>query len=336
MAVADCALPQMDTAAAPIVEISGLRVRYGTHLALDGLDARLTGPAVGLLGPNGAGKSTLIATLLGFLRPAAGSASLLGHPAGHAPADLRRLIGYMPENDAFIGNMSAVALTRMMAELSGLPPAAALERAHESLFYVGLGEARYRPLNSYSQGMRQMAKLAQAIVHGPQLLILDEPTNSLDPEGRERMLRLIRQMRDEAGMRILLCSHLLRDVEQTCNEVLILKHGRAVHQARLDVPTADSRLLELETASDTEAAASAFAAALASLGCDLARHGRRLKTVLPPGIELRDIYQLAARNRIQLRRVQFRRDTLEDIFLRAMADPQPRPQPIGCGNRGCC
>lgn len=316
MAIADSAIPQVSPVASPVIELENLRVRYGQRIALDGLTARLTGRAVGLLGPNGAGKSTLIATLLGFVKPAEGSARLLGQPADRAPADLRRWIGYMPENDAFIGNMSAVALTRMMAELSGLPPETALERAHESLFYVGLGEARYRPLNSYSQGMRQMAKLAQAIVHGPKLLILDEPTNSLDPEGRERMLRLIRQMRDDAGMRIILCSHLLRDVEQTCDEVLILKHGRAVHQARLDAAPPASRLLELETADD----GTAFAATLAALGCEVARRGRRLKTVLPSGLELRDIYQAAAAGNIQLRRVQFRRDTLEDIFLRAMEE----------------
>ncbi|MGH9477059.1 MAG: ABC transporter ATP-binding protein [Terriglobales bacterium] len=298
----------------PVIEITGLQVRYGRRVALDGLNATLTGRAVGLLGPNGAGKSTLIATLLGFVRPAAGSARLLGESADHPRPDLRRRIGYVPENDAFLGSLSAVSQTRMMAELSGLPPAAALERAHESLFYVGLGEARYRPVSSYSQGMKQLAKLAQAIVHGPRLLILDEPTNSLDPEGRERMLRLIRQMRDEAGMRIVLCSHLLRDVEQTCDEVLILKQGRAVHQARLDGDAAASRLLELETAGDN----AVFATALARLGCDVARRGRRLKTVLPAGVELRDVYQLAAQDQVQLRRVQFQRDTLEDIFLRAM------------------
>ncbi|MGH9486836.1 MAG: ATP-binding cassette domain-containing protein [Terriglobales bacterium] len=312
MATAESLISQ----AAPVIEITGLRVRYGRRLALDGLNARLTGRAVGLLGPNGAGKSTLIAALLGFIRPEAGSARLWGESVDHPRPELRRLIGYMPENDAFVGNMSAVALTRLMGELSGLPPAAALERAHECLFYVGLGEARYRALSTFSQGMKQLAKLAQAIVHGPKLLILDEPTNSLDPEGRERMLRLIRQMRDDAGMRIILCSHLLRDVEQTCDEVLILKQGRAVHQAALGADPAPSRLLELET----QGGDGDFAAALARLGCEVARRGRRLKLVLPAGVELRAVYQLAAQGQVQLRRVQFQRDTLEDIFLRAMEE----------------
>src|SRR6202000_2303924 len=136
---------------------------------------------------------------------------------------IRSMVGYMPENDSFIADMSAVSFVRMMGELSGLPSDAALERAHEVLLYGGLGEARYRPLGTYSLGMKQLAKLAQAIVHGPKLLILDEPTNGLDPPARARMIRLIQEMREVGQMNILICSHLLRDVEETCEEVLILK-----------------------------------------------------------------------------------------------------------------
>ena len=135
----------------------------------------------------------------------------------------------MPENDSLIADMTAVSFVRMMGELSGLTEEAALERAHEVLFYVGLGEARYRQLGTYSLGMRQLAKLAQAIVHGPKLLILDEPTNGLDPAARTRMIRLIHDMKDSGEMHLLLCSHLLRDVEETCEDVLILKQGRIVH-----------------------------------------------------------------------------------------------------------
>ncbi len=149
----------------------------------------------------------------------------------------------MPENDAFIASMSAVSYVQLMAELSGLPSEAALERAHEALFYVGLGEARYRKLGTYSLGMRQLAKLAQAIAHGPKLLILDEPTNGLDPPARQRMIRLIREMRESGELHLILCSHLLRDVEETCEEVLILKEGHIVHYAiwkRSGAPTASS------------------------------------------------------------------------------------------------
>ena len=140
----------------------------------------------------------------------------------------------MPENDAFIGEMTAVAFLRQMAELSGLPPKAALEKAHEVLFHVGLGEARYRELRTYSYGMKQMAKLAQAIVHGPELVVLDEPTNGLDPAARRRMLKLVGEMKNEQGMSVLICSHLLRDIEQVCDEAVIMKDGAIVHQCNLE------------------------------------------------------------------------------------------------------
>ena len=165
--------------------------------------------------------------------PSAGSAHIFGSDIRTEAKKIRSLVGYMPENDAFINNMSAVSFIRLMAELSGLPSEMALERAHESLFYVGLGEARYRKLGSYSLGMKQLAKLAQAIAHGPKLLILDEPTNGLDPPARQRMIRLVREMRDSGQMHIVLCSHLLRDVEETCEEVVILKQGRVVHYSNL-------------------------------------------------------------------------------------------------------
>lgn len=305
----------LEPATAAIVAVEGLVVRYGARTVLNDLTFTLEGQAVGLLGPNGAGKSTLINTLLGFVRPAAGRARLLGRNVASDGQAIRRTIGYMPENDAFIADLSAVTFIRMMAELSGLPRAAALERAHETLFYVGLGEARYRKLGTYSQGMKQLAKLAQAIVHGPKLLILDEPTNALDPAGRDRMIALIREIRDQAGIHILLCSHLLRDVEDTCDEVVILKQGQLVHQARLaEEAVANPRFVELEPQNES----AAFEAGLAALGCEVARAGRRLKLILPPGVEVRAIYQLAAREALPLRRLQFRRDTLEDVFLRAM------------------
>ncbi len=213
----------------PVVELENLKVRLGRREILHGITCRLgvsgTGKAVGLLGPNGAGKSTLILTLLGFLRPSAGRARILGLDCRHSMGEARSRIGYMPENDSFIGDMTAVTFLRQMAELSGLPPKAALEKAHEVLFHVGLGEARYRELRTYSLGMKQMAKLAQAIVHGPELVVLDEPTNGLDPAARRRMLKLVAEMKKEQGMNVLVCSHLLRDIEQVCDEAVIMKDG---------------------------------------------------------------------------------------------------------------
>lgn len=296
--------------------MQGLTVQFGKREILHGLTASLGGRAVGLLGPNGAGKSTLINTLLGFYRPSAGSAEVFGHDIRTNPRQIRSLVGYMPENDAFISKMSAVSLVRMMGELSGLPSGVALERAHEALFYVGLAEARYRRVGTYSLGMKQLAKLAQAIVHGPKLLILDEPTNGLDPSARQRMIRMIREMRDSRQVRILLCSHLLRDVEDICDEVLILKGGRIAHYSDLDQERrANRRFVEVEFYGSKNGD---FTKAVEALGCECAVNTNRMKMVLPEGVETRDIFRIAAEQQIRIRRLNFRRDTLEDIFLKAM------------------
>lgn len=302
----------------PVLELDGLGVRFGPRDILKDLRVSLSGRTIGLLGPNGAGKSTLIQTLVGFVRPSAGTARVFGHDIRRGRKSIRPLLGYMPENDSFVANMTAVAFVRMMGELSGLPHDAALERAHEALFYVGLGEARYRLLGTYSLGMKQLAKLAQAIVHGPRLLILDEPTNGLDPPARKRMIRLIQEMRDSGELNLLICSHLLRDVEETCEEVLILKQGRIVHTSHLEAErAANKRFVELETFGPYEG----FAEALAGLGCQCEPAGLgRIKATLPEGFEVREIYRLAASRDLQLRRLNYRRDTLEEIFLKAMAE----------------
>ncbi len=300
----------------PVIELAGLTVRFGQRDILKDLRVSLSGRTIGLLGPNGAGKSTLIQALLGFCPVAAGTATILGHDILRESAQVRTLVGYMPENDAFIAEMTAVDFVGMMGELSGLPREIALERAHEVLFYVGLGEARYRELGTYSLGMKQLAKLAQAIVHGPRLLILDEPTNGLDPPARARMLRLIREMKASGEMHLVLCSHLLRDVEETCEEVLILKQGRIVHHADLALErSANRRFVNVETFGDQ----SGFAAALTGRGCECttALNGR-FKIVLPVGFDFDEIYRLAAERDLQLRHLSYRRDTLEDIFLKAM------------------
>jgi ABC-2 type transport system ATP-binding protein len=299
----------------PVIELEGLGVRFGKRDILKGLTCSLSGRTIGLLGPNGAGKSTLINTLLGFYQPSGGTARIFGYDIRSQIKQIRGIVGYMPENDAFIANMTAVSFIRFMGELSGLPSEAALERAHESLFYVGLGESRYRKVGTYSLGMKQLAKLAQAIVHGPKLIILDEPTNGLDPPARQRMIRMIKEMRQVHDVHIVLCSHLLRDVEEICEEVLILKDGRIVHYSNLEEERrANRRFVEMEPVGDS----AAFAEALEGMGCECALSGNRLKAVLSDGMEIRDIYRLAAEREVQLRRLNYRRDTLEDIFLKAM------------------
>ncbi len=306
----------------PVIELEGLEVRFGNRIILNNLNGSLSGRAIGLLGPNGAGKSTLINTLLGFYKPSRGTARVFGYDIRGAARAVRALTGYMPENDSFLAGMSAVAFVRYMAELSGLPSGAALERAHEALFYVGLGEARYRKLEEYSLGMKQLAKLAQAIAHGPRLLFLDEPTNGLDPPARQRMIRLIRDIRERGNLHLILCSHLLRDVEETCEEVLILKQGNIVHYANLDEERRLNRkFIELET--DVECAP--FAEGLRGLGCECAAAGeRRLKMVAGENVEIRDVYRVAADSGVRIRRLNYKRDSLEDIFLKAMENGHAR------------
>ena len=301
---------------APVIDLNDLSVKFGGRPILQNLRGELRGRAIGLLGPNGAGKTTLIHTLLGFHPPSSGTAHILGRDITTDAKQIRSLIGYMPERDSFIAKMSAVHLVRLMAELSGLPPEAALERSHEALFYVGLGEARYRNLDTYSLGMKQLAKLAQAIVHGPRLIFLDEPTNGLDPPARQRMIKLVREIRDSGKANIVLSSHLLRDVEECCEEILILKDGRLAVYCNLEEERkANRKFLMLETRGDL----GKFVEAVAGLGCEYAVTGdHRVKLILPEKVEVRDLYRVASGQGMQIRKLSYKRDSLEDIFLKAM------------------
>ncbi len=301
-----------------IIELDGLSVNFGQLQALKSLRGSYSARSLGLLGPNGAGKTTLIHTLLGFHQPSAGTARVFGNDILHQDKAARALIGYMPERDSFIAGMSAVRFVRMMAELSGLPPAQALERAHEALFYVGLGESRYRKLEEYSQGMKQRAKLAQALVHGPRLIFLDEPTNGLDPPARERMIQLIKEIRDTGEVHVVLSSHLLGDVEECCEEVLILNRGEIAYHCNLEEERrANRKFLELEARGDVEG----YVEAIRALGVECVPHKkRRIKMVLPPELEIRELYSLAAERRIEIRHLDYKKDSLQDIFLKAMEE----------------
>ncbi len=223
----------------------------------------------------------------------------------------------MPERDAFIAGMTGVRFVRMMAELSGLNRRDALERAHEVFFYVGLGEARYRNIESFSLGMKQLVKLAQAIVHGPKLLFLDEPTNGLDPPARARMLNLIREIRDSGDTNIVIASHLLHDVESCCDEVLVLKKGKIARYCNLEERRSNRKFLLLQVRGDEEG----FVQGLRQLGCEVAiTSRRRMKAVLPNDIEIHHLYALASEVSVQIRHLDYKRDSLEDIFLRAMEE----------------
>jgi len=299
-----------------VITLDNLSVTFGGRPILKSLNGDLRGRAIGLLGPNGAGKTTLIHTLLGFHQPSAGTARILGSDIRGEANQIKSLIGYMPERDSFISKMSCIHFVRFMAELSGLPPGAALERAHEALFFVGLGEARYRNVDTFSLGMKQLAKLAQAIVHGPRLIFLDEPTNGLDPPARSRMIKMIRDIRDSGQANIVLSSHLLRDVEECCEEIVILKDGRLVVYCNLEEERkANKKFLMLETRGDLKS----FVEGIGTLGCECAMTSdHRLKIILQDGTEVRDLYRLAADSQVQIRRLSYKRDSLEDIFLKAM------------------
>jgi ABC-2 type transport system ATP-binding protein len=312
-----------------VIALEDLRVSLGGRPVLKGLTCALGGRCIGLLGPNGAGKSTLINTLLGFHPLAGGAARVFGLNLATDATAIRSATGYMPESDAFIADMTGVAFVRYMAELAGLPARLALERTHEAFLYVGLGEARYRKLGTYSLGMKQMAKLAQAIVHGPRLLLLDEPTNGLDPPGRLRMLKLIREIRDTPGVHLVVSSHLLRDVEECCDEVVILTDGLLSARCNLaEERRRQSKFVELETTGGA-----GFPEAAARLGCEYAQFGNgRLKLVLPERLTIQQLYAAAAAQGVQIRRFSYRRDSLEDIFLRAMDRPGQPAEAVGGGS----
>ncbi|MBI2149152.1 MAG: ABC transporter ATP-binding protein [Acidobacteria bacterium] len=307
------------------LELDQLQVNLGGRPILKDLTGAFAGRCIGLLGPNGAGKTTLLQTLLGFHRPASGTARVCGLDVRANIREIRHQLGYMPETDAYIAGMSAIRLVRLMAELSGLPAKTAMERAHETLFFAGLGEARYRKLGTYSLGMKQMAKLAAAIVHGPRMLILDEPTNGLDPPGRQRMISLIKEIRDAGQTNLILSSHLLRDVEECCDEVMIMKDGRIANYCNLEEQRrANKKFLRLETRGDN----APFLEAVERMGCECAVDGRtrRIKMVLPEAVEIRNLYEIAETHAIQIRRLDYKRDSLQDIFLKAMEDADGRLQ----------
>src|SRR6187397_3691455 len=244
-------MSEHDLTPTQIVTLEGVTVNYGAQVALSDITTSFAPGAVGLLGPNGAGKSTLIKTLLGFVVPAQGRMRVLGLDVAQSPLEIRSRIGYMPENDGHIPGMNAVSFVAYCAELSGLPRVDAMQRAHEVLFYVGLGEARYRNLDTYSTGMTQRIKLAQALVHDPDLQFLDEPTNGMDPKGREEMLALIRDIAHNKGLSLILSSHLLPDVEYTCDYVVVMDKGTVATEGPIaSLKEHSGRVFELRVKGD--------------------------------------------------------------------------------------
>ena len=308
------------TQADPVVALDGVSVVYGAHTALDAVTAAFPQGAIGLLGPNGAGKSTMIKALLGFVVPTQGRMRVLGIDVAQAPLDIRTRVGYMPENDAHIPGMNAVSFVAYCAELSGLPRADAMQRAHEALFYVGLGEARYRNVETYSTGMKQRIKLAQALVHDPDLLLLDEPTNGMDPKGRDEMLALIKDLAQSKGVNVIVSSHLLPDIEFTCHAVVVMDKGRVVAQgpiAGLKEPR--GQVFELRVKDARGPAAFVETLRAEGLECQLAEDA--VMRVFVPGDDgARRLFALASASHVQVRHLRPSVPTLDDVFAQAVGE----------------
>jgi ABC-2 type transport system ATP-binding protein len=311
-----------NAAGEPVASLDAVTVRYGGAPALTDVTATLPAGAVGLLGPNGAGKSTLIKSLLGLVVPDTGAVRVLGLDVAASPLPVRARIGYMPESDAHIPGMNAVSYVAYCGELAGLFRVDAVQRAHEVLFYVGLGEARYRNVETYSTGMKQRIKLAQALVHDPDVLFLDEPTNGMDPAGRREMLGLIRDLTRRVGISVVLSSHLLPDVESVCDAVVVLDRGRIVGHGTIDAlrqPQGSMFELRVKTAAGVDS----FAAALRARGMECHEADAELLRVFVPGEGgAREIFAAAAAEHAQVRHVRPSVPSLEDVFARLVGDVQ--------------
>ena len=307
----------------PAVVLDRVSVIYGKNRALRDVSAVFPPGAVGLLGPNGAGKSTMLKALLGFIPPASGRLEVLGMNVADRPLDVRSRLGYMPETDGHIPGMNAVTFVAYCAQLAGLPKADAMQRAHETLFYVGLGEARYRNVETYSTGMKQRIKLAQALVHDPDLVFLDEPTNGMDPKGREEMLELIRDIAHNKNINLILSSHLLPDVEYTCDHVVVLDKGAVATFGPIEElkgPT--GRVYEVRVKGEL----APFIAALHEAGMECRETDEDIMRVFVPGPlerpggDQQHICAVAGRVQVQVRHLKTSLPTLEDVFARAIGE----------------
>ncbi|MQA29677.1 MAG: ATP-binding cassette domain-containing protein [Luteitalea sp.] len=303
----------------PVVVLEGVTVMYGAQAALEDVSIVFNGGAVGLLGPNGAGKSTMIKALLGLIVPGRGRMRVLGMDVAGSPLDIRGRVGYMPESDAHIPGMNAVTFVAYCGELSGLPHVDAMQRAHEVLFYVGLGEARYRNVETYSTGMKQRIKLAQALVHDPDLLFLDEPTNGMDPKGRDEMLELVRDLAHHKGVNVIVSSHLLPDVEYTCDEVVVMDQGRVAAAGPIQsLKQPRGQVFELRVKTPD---LDLFISHLRAAGLDCHATEDDVMRVFVPGAGgARDLFAIAARERVQVRHLRPSVPTLEDVFTSAVGE----------------
>jgi ABC-2 type transport system ATP-binding protein len=301
----------------PLFELKGVEKRYGELRALKNVDLSVEPGRIGLLGPNGAGTSTLLKTLLGLVPHDYGTVRVFDRDVSREPFQVRARIGYMPEGDSVLPELTALQFTTLAAELCGLPRAEAIARAHQVLHYVGLGEARYRRLGSFSTGMRQRARLAQALVGDPKLLLLDEPTSGLDPRGREEMLALILDIPQRTGASVMLSTHILPDVEKTCDQVIVIAGGEVLYAGELDpLVRPDRNVYEVRCKGDLDALQRTL-----ELGrCVVTRAGSTLEVRVPDGKDGTYVLSLAHEGKHQIRHLAPLVQTLERAFLKTLAD----------------
>ena len=292
-----------------LLEANSLTKRYGATIALDSVDFQVTDGITGLLGPNGAGKSTAIKLSLGLIRPTSGSAEVMGQRPYDSPG-VRERLGYMPEHDCLPPSTTAAEFLSHMAQVSGIPPAQARTRAADILRHAGLEEERYRPIGQYSTGMKQRVKLAQALVHDPVLVFLDEPTAGLDPSGRDEMLQLVRRTGREFGISIILSSHLMGDVESTCDRIVVLEGGRVVEEGAVAGFTTETQVIVVDVYDKREEVATA----LAERGVAVTVEGPFLAVELQSEAQFDDIRDAVAETGARLRRMSARRHQLAEIF----------------------
>jgi ABC-2 type transport system ATP-binding protein len=303
---------------ASVASVAELTVRYGTKTVLDNFSLEIPQGCVGLLGPNGAGKTTLIKTLLGFVAPSSGRGTVLGLDVAREGRAIRQKIGLMPEQDCHIPGMNAVSFVAYAGELAGMPPEQAIRRAHEVLEWCSLGEARYRNVETYSTGMKQRVKLAQALVHGPKLLFLDEPTNGLDPKGRDEMLELVHDVSHGKGLSVIVSSHLLPDIEKTCDYVIVMQRGIVVKSGPIEA------LKETQTVQfDVELRlfSEAFVAAMQQRGASLVQQQGshcRFAFLEHQSGHGRLIFEAARDSKSQVRGFQPTERSLEEVFMEAL------------------
>lgn len=298
-----------------LFQFSDVTKTYGAITALDNLTLSVPTGAVGLLGPNGSGKTTMIRTLLGLIPVDKGVGEVLGKDFRRQQLDIRRDVGFAPEDECLFPHTVGVDFVAYAGELMGMSRKDSLQRAHESLDYVGLGEARYRKVESYSTGMKQRLKLASAIVHDPKMLILDEPTNGMDPGGREEILELSRDLTRNKGMSLLFSSHLLPDVEAVCTYVIVIAAGKLLAQGELaQLKQVRRHAYEVRVKGELPP----FAARLRAAGCSAEEQGDVLKVVLPETATPQLLWQAAADAGEQIRYLRPQRSTLEEVFLSAM------------------